>query len=312
MKDDDPTRTLGPDLLNAAVYTNSYKNIVNAATSTGFRTGGLRHRTLSGRSSTRLAEDFLVNTRLRRHDRESESSVLSYFTDQGIATLALLGHEEAGGLPELALPPSVSLSMELGEIVRRRRSCRRFTGDTLRLAYLATILRCAGGISTHHDVSLARGGHCTLGFRTVASGGGLYPLEIYVLAVAPGDFPPGLYKYLPIGDRLVEHGDASIVPRILRTFAVPDDVISVSRAAAIVFLVGLPWRSMRKYGNRGMRFLFIEAGATSQNIHLAAQALGFGTVDCASIFDDEAHEAMSLDGTFESLLHTVIIGYPGE
>jgi SagB-type dehydrogenase family enzyme len=69
---------------------------------------------------------------------------------------------------------------------------------------------------------------------------------------------------------------------------------------------------MRKYGNRGLRFLFLEAGAMAQNIHLACEALGLGSFDCASVYDDEVHEALGIDGLHESLLHTVIIGAGAE
>lgn len=307
-----PDRELDSDLINAAVYNNCYKSIATAVASTGFRTGALRHRTLSHWQGSRLAEDFLVNTRLRRHDRESESSVISYFTDQGVTSLSLLGREETDGLPETALPASVDLSLELGEIIRRRRSHRRFTGDPMPLGHLATLLRCAGGINSQTEVSLAGGGQRTLRFRTVASAGGLYPVEIYALPLAVAGLEAGLYKYLPLRDALLRVRDRSVVPPLLAAFAVPDEIISVRRAAVILLLIGLPWRTMRKYGDRGMRFLFIEAGAISQNVHLATQALGFGSVDCASIYDDEAHEALDLDGLFESLLHTIVVGYPGE
>jgi hypothetical protein len=40
-------------------------------------------------------------------------------------------------------------------------------------------------------------------------------------------------------------------------------------------------------------------------------ALGFGSLDCASFYDDEVHEAMNLDGLYQALVHTVIVGYPG-
>jgi SagB-type dehydrogenase family enzyme len=68
---------------------------------------------------------------------------------------------------------------------------------------------------------------------------------------------------------------------------------------------------MRKYGPRGLRYLLIEAGAITQNIHLATQALGFASVDCASVVDAEVHEVLDIDGLYEALIHTIVIGYEG-
>ena len=75
--------------------------------------------------------------------------------------------------------------------------------------------------------------------------------------------------------------------------------------------MGAPWRSMRKYGARGMRFLFLEAGAIAQNLNLACAGLGLGSLDCASLYDDEVHEALGADGLYEALLHAVIVGQAG-
>jgi SagB-type dehydrogenase family enzyme len=202
--------------------------------------------------------------------------------------------------------------MELGEAIRRRRSHRHFTGDPMPLAHLGTVLRCAAGVSAMTSVDLVAGGQANLRFRTVASGGGLYPVDLYALCTGVRDLERGLYKYISTRDRIIRVADHEIVPKVLGCFAVPDDVIALSRATVVFLLVGRPWRSMRKYGARGMRFLFMEAGAISQNIHLATQALGFGSVDCASVYDDELHDVLAMDGTFQSLLHTVVVGYQGE
>jgi SagB-type dehydrogenase family enzyme len=79
----------------------------------------------------------------------------------------------------------------------------------------------------------------------------------------------------------------------------------------LLLLVGRPWRSMRKYGARGMRHVFLEAGAMAEHVHLAATALGLGSVDCSSVYDDEAHEALGMDGLYEALLHVVVVGSEG-
>lgn len=298
-------------LASAAVYVNLTKEMAPWAPSTGLRTNALRYRTLSHSKDTRIAEDFLINTRLVRHNRESETSIESYFSDPAAVMLSMLGHEENRGLRELSLPDGTRLRMELGEVIGRRRSIRNYTGDQMELDYLAAILRSAAGITGYGEANLYQGGQVTLQFRTTPSGGGLYPIDLYVSILNVKDLERGIYRYDPIKDTILQVGDPSDVDKLLQCFAVPEELISISRANAVFLSVGQPWRSMRKYGNRGMRFLFMEAGAIAEHINLATVALGFGSLDCASIYDDEVHEVMHLDGLYQTLLHTVIVGYPG-
>jgi SagB-type dehydrogenase family enzyme len=100
------------------------------------------------------------------------------------------------------------------------------------------------------------------------------------------------------------------VAAAVAAFAIPEEVIALNRAALVLLLVGRPWKVLRKYGDRGIRYLFVEAGALAENVHLACGALGLGSVDCASVHDNELHAALGFDGEFRMLVHTVVIGVP--
>lgn len=298
-------------LTASAIYGNSTKSIDPWVRSTGFRTHGLRYRTLGDPVHTRIAEDFLINTRLLRHDRETEASVQPYFSDPGVTMLSMVGYEERAGSRELKLPQGVKLQIGLGEAIGRRRSVRSYTGDVMDFDYLAALIQSAMGVTCYATVDLMGAGEATLRFRAAPSGGGVYPIDLYLASLKVKGLDIGIYRYNPLKDTLIHLGEPSDVDNLLRSFGVSDDQISLSRANAVFLLVGHPWRSMRKYGNRGLRFLFIEAGTITENMHLATTALGFGSVDCASVYDDEVHEALNLDGLYQTLLHTVIVGYPG-
>src|SRR4051812_22250270 len=88
-------------LAGAAVYTNTFKPIAVWAQSTGFRTNALRFRAIGYCKDSRIAEDFLINSRIRRHDPETELSIRSYFSDSSIKMLSMLGHKEKEGLREV-------------------------------------------------------------------------------------------------------------------------------------------------------------------------------------------------------------------
>jgi nitroreductase len=50
----------------------------------------------------------------------------------------------------------------------------------------------------------------------------------------------------------------------------------------------------------------------AQNIHIATAALGLGSVDCASFYDDDVHALLRADGVHEALIHAVVVGDPAE
>src|SRR5919112_46325 len=91
-------------LASNAAYANVSKEMAPSVQSTGFRTSALLYSTLSQSNDGRIAEDFLINSRLVRQDRESEVSVTSYFSDATMTMLSMLGQGEDSALPVLSLP----------------------------------------------------------------------------------------------------------------------------------------------------------------------------------------------------------------
>jgi SagB-type dehydrogenase family enzyme len=294
----------------AGAYANAFKPLDPWIESTGFRTHGLRHSALGRAADARLAEDFLLNTRYIREDRETETSIEAYFTGAAVAMLAELDGDEPAGLAEFELPDGVRLRFELGHALARRGSGRIYTGDPIEIAYLATIIRSGASITREAQVESSAGAR-TLRFRTAPSGGGLYPIDLYVGAINVSGLERGVYRYQPRRDSLLQVGGEDTIERLMGCFSVREEMITLRRAATVALLVARPWRSMRKYGPRGLRYVLLEAGAIAQNIHLATQALGFASVDCASVVDDEVHETLGLDGLYQTLVHAIILGYAG-
>jgi SagB-type dehydrogenase family enzyme len=297
-------------LAGAAMFANNFRPCDPWVDATGLRTHAARHRALGHSNDHRLADDFLVNSRLRRDDPEGNLSIESYFADPAVVMLSLQGREEQPGFRRIALPDGPRPRMELADAVVRRRSLRQYTGDPMGLPYLATVLRQAAGVTGHANATLLDGNARTFHFRAASSAGGLYPIDLHVAAIRVNGLERGRYRYDPLGDELWQTGPSADVERLLECFAAPEEMISVSQAAAIFLLVAEPWKAMRKYGDRGMRNVFIEAGSIAGHVNLSAVALGFGTVECAGVYDDEVHEVLGVDGLYQALVHTVIVGVP--
>jgi SagB-type dehydrogenase family enzyme len=66
-------------------------------------------------------------------------------------------------------------------------------------------------------------------------------------------------------------------------------------------------RTTGRYGERGVRYVFMESGHAAQNMHLEAEALGLGSV-AAGAFDDEAvKKVLSLARNLEPI-YMVVVG----
>lgn len=297
-------------LLRSAVYSNAYSPLLPNIKSTGIRSNISKHRSDDYFISSGF--DFLINSRLERKNPEFACSVRHYIEDIGIKLISLHGKENMNSENKIKLPKSEFLDMSFSHVLNSRRSERIYTGDKMSLEYLATILRAACGVSKQQEIELSNNEKSTLNIRTIPSAGGLYPIDLYAVSLNVKNLDKGIYRYLPVEEKLLKVGNDLSANKFLYSMCVPDNLISVSRANVIYLLVSRAWKSMRKYGERGMRFIFLEAGAIAQNIHLASTALGVGTVDCSSFYDNEAHEALELDGICTALLHCIVSGMPAK
>ena len=63
-----------------------------------------------------------------------------------------------------------------------------------------------------------------------------------------------------------------------------------------------------KYGERGYRFLLLEAGHIAQNLLLAAEADGMGGVAIGGFLDDPLNDLLDLDGVEEAVVYMVLAG----
>ncbi|MBB5805287.1 SagB-type dehydrogenase family enzyme [Saccharothrix ecbatanensis] len=299
----EPTR---PDdvLLTLATRTNSYRAVTPAFTSTAFRSPIDRYGHLDFCGPPQVAEEFLISTRLDRHDREVPHAVGEYLDERFVPVVALVDTEDVPVPDRVELPPSVELRAPLGRVIGDRRSARAFGGGAVPFGELATLVRAAAGVTREPDGERMPG-------RAAPSGGGLYPVELWVLALDVTDLARGVYRYAPRLDVFERCHDERVVEDFLTEGLIDVGDEDPSRgAAAIVALVARPWRSMRKYGPRGLRLVLHEVGAMSEHLHLAGTALGLASTDWSSFYDGPANRCLGLDGLRHVLLHTVLVGRP--
>lgn len=201
------------------------------------------------------------------------------------------------------LPRPAPINSPLGEVLSQRLSCRLFTPEPIAEEHLATLAAAAYG--TH--------GHSTLGRfpfpeRPVPSGGGLYPLELYFLMRAGGSVAPGVHHYHPHTHGLAHLRDVELPARYVAYLFMNQRWFA--EAAVVAVLTAIPHRSSRKYGDRGYRYLLLEAGHVAQNLVLAAGALGLGSCCGGGFFDDELAGLLLADVEDEIPIYAIAIGHP--
>ena len=222
-----------------------------------------------------------------------------------------MGKEQSRDQKNISLPKGPSLDLELGRALVQRRSVRSYTGDPIEIGYLATLLRAGNGVVAEGTICLTTGKEMSLRFRTAPSAGGLYPIELYIGVLNVNGLEQGIYHYHANTDCLEPYLPSEAIATLLSASSLPEEMIAISRSNIVLLMIGKPLKTMRKYGNRGLKMIYQEAGAISQNIQLACIALGLGSVDCAGFYDSEVHRLMSFDGINETLIHAMIIGMPG-
>jgi SagB-type dehydrogenase family enzyme len=182
-------------------------------------------------------------------------------------------------------------------------SCRRFTAEPLPLADLATLLDLTYGI--HGTAQLGSQEHLE---RPVPSGGGLYPLEWYVIVRDVHGLPAGVYHYAPLSHAL-EQLKILAFSHLLTTQLFMNQPY-VSEANAILVVSAVVERSLHKYGDRGFRYILLEAGHAAQNVCLVATALGLGALPLGGFFDTYVGELLGIDVEQEPILYALAVGTP--
>jgi len=183
-------------------------------------------------------------------------------------------------LSSIKLPePRTDHGTSVEQALRLRRSVRTFSAKPLQLAEAAQLLWSAQGITSRD------------GLRTAPSAGALYPLEIYLVAGNVNDLPVGLWHYLPDHHRLERLADTDL--RIPLAHAALDQAW-IRKAAAVVVFAAVYERTSRKYGERAIRYVHIEAGHAAENLFLQAVSLDLKTVIVGAFRDDELRNTLQL------------------
>ncbi len=239
------------------------------------------------------------------HENSKTEKHRQFMTDEAIAARMAYMSESLNyeGFPIIDLPEALkNFDKTLAETIISRVTPAKLEPQPVTLEQVSTLLYAGYGVTrTNKNTSFLRP------FRTVPSGGGLYPLEIYFTSKHIAETPSGLFHYNPMKHhlRLLQEGDLS--PRIAEAL-VPFQSHLAFDVSLMVIITGHFGRSTFKYGARGYRFVFLEAGHMAQNINLAATALNLGCLNVGGFFDHDMDDFLNIDGLNQSTIYMIAIG----
>jgi SagB-type dehydrogenase family enzyme len=171
---------------------------------------------------------------------------------------------------------------------------REFSNEPLDLSQIAQLLWAAQGITGAEA------------HRTAPSAGGLYGLELYVIAANVHGLPAGIYRYEILTHEVVSLIEGDPRQRLSRSAL---EQTSISQGAAIFAVAGVYDRISAKYGERGIRYTHMEAGHAAQNLLLQAVALGLGAVLVGAFDDAKVKRVLGLSKK-EMPLYLIPVGKP--
>ena len=209
-------------------------------------------------------------------------------------------YTEKGLATEITLPePQVRGETSVEQAILERRSVRRFTSDELTLNQVSQILWAAGGVTVDGVTGPT---------RAYPSAGGIYPLEIYLVAGAVKALEPGVYKYdwRKHSITLIKKGD---VRAALSRASLGQRMIQ--EAPITIVVTAFSGKVKRRYGERGVtRYVSMDAGHLGQNVHLQAQSMGLGTVMVGAFTDDSVAEVLGVKD--DTPIYIMPVGKPGK
>lgn len=201
-------------------------------------------------------------------------------------------HKTYPRMPHIALPEPRTLDMSLNEALASRKSgLPTDIGVPLSLNDVATML----GLALRRNEGTTR--------RRYPSGGGLYPIETYLISTALESQTPAAFHYDPTAHALERLWELPADFNI-KTIGKRPERLQFSN---MIVFTSVWHRSAAKYGDLAYQHALLEAGHMSENVLLVAGALGLVVRPYAGFDDILTIRLLDLDEESEQPVHAVVV-----
>ncbi len=188
--------------------------------------------------------------------------------------------------------------ISLNQAILRRTSVRTYAAKALSLTELSYLLWCTQGVKSIEPHLVT--------FRTVPSAGARHAFETYLLVNQVEGLEPGLYRFLAVDHQLAKIEAPGGAAEIITEACLGQKFVKTS---AVTFIwTAATYRMTYRYGQRGYRYLHLDAGHVCQNLYLAAAAVDCGVCAIAAFDDDKLNAALAIDGDNQFAVYVATVG----
>lgn len=214
------------------------------------------------------------------------------------------------GTQRVALPRTAKTDFD--DLLARRATCRNFDASralprALFAQLLERVFAAQAQVRVTDDTVVLK--------KNSPSGGGLHPVEAYLVVQHVEGVAPGLYHYHAL-DHALEPLDGPRDAAALREFVMQAVAHQhwFADAHVVVLLAPRFARTFWKYRRhaKAYRVIALEAGHLSQTLYLAATDAGFGAFITGAINEVFLEHAFGLDPVCEGALAVCGFGWRGE
>lgn len=238
-----------------------------------------------------IGKEFMEKTKFQYLEKSDQSNYLPQPPLE-------LEYDASKTIRDLPKPENINIrSFDLRQAIEGRRSIRKYSQEPLTIEELSYLLWVTQGV-----VQVTHGAT----FRNVPSAGARHALETYLLINNVRDVPDGIYRFLAIEHKLVEiNTDPGIADRVTEGCLGQDFI----RKSAVTFIwTADAYRMKWRYGERGYRYLHLDAGHACQNLYLGAGSIDCGVCAIAAFSDDSMNDLLGFDGVERFVIYIATVG----
>lgn len=193
--------------------------------------------------------------------------------------------------------PAHNQQTPLESLIRSRRSKRQFEGRPITFDQLSYLLWATQGITATKG---------TANLRAVASAGNCHCFNTYVIPNMVDGLGKGLYLYNSLENTLglIRAGDISGELAL----ACLNQKMTAECAVCFIWTAVTP-KMTNRYGLRGYRYMFIDAGHVGAHLQLACEDIGLGSCNIAAYMDDMVSEFLGLKSENELPIYIGVAGW---
>lgn len=254
-----------------------------------------------------IAALYHENSKSSRFSLYSEVEKIMTFTDPFILRRSANPFKTYADRDRFYLSAKVDIKNEgFLTTLKNRRSKRKFDANyNLSKNEISALCHLSYGV-VHWESIIGDDKGGSFGYRNIPSGGALYPMELYFVSFN-SYLPQGLFHYRPDINCLEFIKEGNYI-ELINSIILASPKVDLLSSSGLFLTTSIIERVIIKYGEKGYRFMIMEAGAVNTMLSLVASSLNLAACSIGGYYDDEVNEFLEIDGSFETVNNILIIG----